>query len=47
MPPVGKGGHSKYAACIALFLTSDSMADITNQLQHFLLLKSDAAISDD
>lgn len=46
MPPLSKGGHSKYAAGIALFLTSDSTADITNQLQHFLLLKSDATISD-
>lgn len=46
MPPLGKGGHSKYAAGIALFLTSVSTADITNQLQHFLLLKSDATISD-
>lgn len=38
MPPLGKGRDSKYIACIVLCLSSDSMADMANQSQHFLLM---------
>ena len=42
--PSGKGRHSRYVACRTPVLTAEPMADITNQLQYSVLLRTDISL---